>query len=52
MNPTVTTTLIADKIPLELRQRPQWVCWRLEAGYSEPRSDELVALWNALCVEK
>ena len=29
-----------------------WRLWRLEAGYSEPHSDELVALWNALCIEK
>lgn len=28
-----------------------WRLWRLEAGYSKPTREELMALWNALSIE-
>lgn len=28
-----------------------WRLWRLEAGYSDPTREELVALWNAVSNE-
>jgi putative DNA primase/helicase len=44
---TGINTLIAKNIPEELRDRPQWVCWRLETRGEKPTKVPYIAGTNS-----